>query len=154
MNIDWNEILGQFIGAVLPIVVTVVTALLGLAAVSIRQLIAVKVANETVAGILTRLNDTVWLVVGEIQRIEVEALQEATSPESPGGRKITRDEAERLANIALERVREYLGADGLATLMFVLGLKTEVAANRFLRGRIQAAFLEHEKALPLKSKQQ
>lgn len=134
---DWNDVLGQVIQALLPIVVTLLLAGIAWLGKRIDGWLAVKVENEYLEGVLRRLNETTWTVVLELQQTEVEALKAATDADGPGGRKITPEEAADLKQKALDKLKDYLGAKGLTLLAKVLGLSGD-GLDRYLSGNIES----------------
>jgi hypothetical protein len=87
-------------------------ALLGLVAKKLHDLIAARVRNEKLNGILTRLNDTAWTVVTEVEQTIVSKLD----PKNPAV-GLAAAKAAALANL-----KTHLGRRGLDELKRILGI--------------------------------
>src|SRR5262249_18453782 len=72
------------------------------------QYINARVHNERLRNILSRLDDTVYAVVRELQQVTVEKLKAA----APDG-KLTPEVRQMVKGAALAAIREQLGAKGL-----------------------------------------
>lgn len=129
----WN-----ILGEALPAIEAALAALLSWAAIELTRWLRTKTANAVAEGILTRLAGVVHQVVSELMQTSVSELRKATSPDSPGGRQITKEEAADLKDEALSKVRSYMGPKGFALLMKVLGFVSENEANDFIKSKIEA----------------
>lgn len=109
--------------------------LLGLTWLSARaaQLIAAKVKNEYLKGVLVRLDDAVVSAVRETQQVTVEALKAANAD----GR-LTPEERAQAKQAALDSLKSHLGIKGLGELAKVLGLEGG-AIEKVLSSRVEAA---------------
>jgi hypothetical protein len=94
--------------------------------------------NAATKGILERLSDVVASVVLEMEQTAVAEVKAAMADDSDGGKSITKEEAERIKETAVSKVRSYLGPKGVALLMEVLGLKDRKAADELIGGMIEA----------------
>lgn len=126
---NWTEIVTALIAALLPVVVS----LLGYGAKKLADLINAKIANEEVAGILTRLDTITVNVVKELMQTSVDA---AKAKAEGGG--LPKEVAEAAGKAALDKVKSYLGQPGLDLLKAVLGFKDEATLNNFLTTKIEA----------------
>lgn len=101
--------------------------------------IAEKTKDHKFSQALSRLNDVVFTVVTAIQQTEVKAIKAAKDPGSPGGTKITNTEAKELASLALERVKLFVGADGVEAVMYVLGFNDSTMFDDYLVQKVESA---------------
>lgn len=104
------------------------------AGVAVKNLIATKVQNEAVKGVLTRLDDAVFAVVKELEQTVAAGLREAAADG-----KITPEEVAKIKQAALDKVKSYVGPKGLDTALAVLGLKDASALDALISGRVEAA---------------
>lgn len=108
-----KEQLGSIGITALQVLAPVFLALLGLLAKKAHDLIAAKVKNETVKGILDRLDDTALTVVQEVEQTVVSKL-DPTKPLPDNGA------AAKAAAIA--SLKTHLGQKGLDEIKTVLGV--------------------------------
>lgn len=101
--------------------------------VLIGNLIKARVENEYLRGTLSRLNDTVWTVVKDVQQTLVNGIKIANAD----GR-ITPEETAKIRAAALASLKSYLGVAGLAAIGKVLGLDP-AAVDNFLLSKVEAA---------------
>lgn len=109
---------------------TVLTLVLAWAAPKLRAWLAVKVTNETAAGIMERLSDFVFSVVGELNQTIVADLRTSGA--------WNKAEAAKVKQIALDKVTSYLGPEGVKTALEILGI-----SNATLQALI-ATFIESQ----------
>jgi hypothetical protein len=102
-----DAFLDQLLHAILPIML----ALVSLAGFEIRKWIRQRVDNDATEGILLRLVDAVETTVKETQQTTIKQAKRAAKDGV-----ITREEAAKIRDDAAKRVREYLGANGVAHL--------------------------------------
>ena len=140
-----SDFIGQLIEAALPVLQTAVLALVTWASAEAAKFIRQRVKNEAVASGLERLNETVADVVLELEQTMVKELKAATSEDSPGGKAITREEAEDIKLEALARVKALIGEDGVKRLLFVLGMTDESALDALIATKVEAAVVRHTK---------
>jgi len=133
-----SKLLADAVNALLPVIVTALSLGIVWLGKTLNAWLSAKVKHERLQLVLRRLSEVVCTVVLELQQTEVAELQKAFNATSPGGVKITKEEANALLTTALNRVRSYLGEDGLKLLMFVLGFTSETDVNHFLISRIEA----------------
>ena len=100
------------------------------------ELIQAKVSNETLRGVLLRLDDA---VVTAVKDLEQTIVAEAKAAASDG--KISREEARRIKDKAVRQVKSYLGPDGLKELGAVLGL-WELSVEDFIGSKVEASVLD------------
>jgi putative flippase GtrA len=107
---QWNTVtimIASIAGAALATV-------LAFLAVKYRTWITAKVKNERVAGVLARLGDFAFRVVGELNQTVVEQLKKDGKWNAEAAAQVKAD--------ALAKLKSYLGAKGIAEAMEVLGL--------------------------------
>ena len=109
-------------------------------AAKLSQLINARVHNERLRNMLTRLDDTVFAVIRELQQVTVERLKAAT----PDG-KLTPEARDMVKTAALTAIREQLGAKGLSELSRVLGISSQSIDN-VLVTHIESAVLALKQA--------
>jgi hypothetical protein len=80
-----------------------------------------KTKNETLAGIMVRLNESVFESVKAVNEQMKDLIGKAKDPASPGGVKITEAEAKQLKDAALGHVKAYWGKKGMKEMAKVLG---------------------------------
>lgn len=126
-------------------------AAIGWVSVKLANFIKAKTKNEMMAGVLIRLNESVTDAVKAVNQQMVEIIGRAKDPNSPGGKKITTDEALKLHDAAKAFVRSYWGEKGLKELAYVLGFGSlfgkidEQGLNNMLTTKIEAAVNEEKK---------
>lgn len=128
-----NEILAQLV----PILSSVVLAVLGYLGTKLVAFINAKTHNEFLRSALVRLEDAVFTAVRNVQAVYVDAIKAAKDPSSPGGTSLTDEEAKAAKQKALDAIKSYLGAQGLALITQVLGLSGS-ALDDFLLAKIEA----------------
>ena len=132
---------------VLPALATLLGTALTLASLKLTTFLHRKVENETAQGVTVRLNETVLQVVLELEQTAVAEAKAAMDPKSEGGRRITGDEAARIRDTAISKVRSYLGPAGLALLVKVLGFGGDTATDDYIGSKVEATIhglkLEH-----------
>ena len=99
----------------------------------VAALINAKVRNERLHGVLTRLDDAVFLAVREVEQVFVSMLKT-----SSGDGVLSADERRDAKDTAVRAARSYLGAHGVAELTKVLGLVDD-EVERLLGARVEAA---------------
>jgi hypothetical protein len=104
---DWTAFLTQVAIAISPVLLAALT----LASAYAAKLINAKVRNEYARGALLRLNDAAGTIVHETQQATIDDLKAA----SEDGR-IDESELDEIKSNAIERVRTYLGKNGLREL--------------------------------------
>lgn len=113
-GVEWGLTVYQMLASV-------ITAGLAWVGVKVSALIKNKIKNEMVGGMLARLNDSAFEAVKAVNEQMKDLIGKAKDPASPGGVKITIDEAAKLREAALEHVKSYWGPKGLKELAYVLG---------------------------------
>jgi len=149
MRPEFQNFLEQVISAIVPVLVTTLAAGVTYLGKTLNTYIASKVSNERYAGTLQRLNEVITTVVLEIQQTEVDAIKLVTSEASPGGRRITQEEAKYLASKARDRAKAYLGDNGIQGAMYVMGFGKDFRRfDDFLTSRIEASVQEQKRLKP------
>ena len=100
------------------------------------ELIQAKVNNETLRGVLLRLDDAVVTAVKDLEQTIV-----ADAKVAAADGKISREEARRIKDKAVRQVKSYLGPDGLKQLGTVLGL-WELSVEDFIGSKVEASVLD------------
>ena len=136
----------EFIGwTVYDILATALAAAVGYAAVFLTGVIRAKVKNDVAAGLLQRLTESVADAVCAVNQQTHELLKAARARDSPGGSKLTREEAAMLRRAAVGYVKAYWGPKGLRLLAQVLADgernrdKAEAQVNRVIEAKVEAA---------------
>ena len=125
-----KEILPQAIEVLAPLLM----ALLGWFSFVTTRWINARIRNEYLKGALLRLDDAVYIAVRAVQQTVVDDLR----AKADDG-KITPREATEAKNRAVQSVKDYLGAKGLAELQRVLDLD---AITRMIEGKVETAVHE------------
>jgi len=102
-------------------------ALLGWVALRVQQLIAAKVKNEKVAGILGRLNEVAFDAVKEVQQTFVSKLEKPTT-----------EDFVKAKDQALAAIKSHMGAKGLVEAKKVLGIENEGDLEKMLLGLLES----------------
>jgi hypothetical protein len=111
----------------------VILAGLGWVSSKLAKWIGEKTKNEMVAGMLIRLNETVFTAVKEVQQVYVAAIKEAKKDG-----KLTDEEKAHAKQVALDKIKEYWGKKGLAQAAKVIGLD-ESGIVKMIEGKIESA---------------
>lgn len=93
---------------------------MGYATVWLTGVIRQRIRNDVVAGLLSRLTVSVATAVKAVNQQQREILGHTRSNDSPGGRKLTKQEAALLKGTAIAHVKEYWGPKGLKELARIL----------------------------------
>jgi hypothetical protein len=93
-----------------------------------------KTQNATLEGILIRLDDAIFGAIREVMMTGVDAAKQAATDG-----KLPPEIAQRAKLAAVERVKRYLGAEGIALLEKVLGLAGPDASSAYIGTRVEAA---------------
>ena len=106
------------------------------------ELVQAKVGNETLRGVLLRLQDAVETAVKDLEQTVV---ADAKAAASDG--RISREEGRRIKDKAVRQVKSYLGPTGLKQLGEVLGL-WELSVEDFIGSKVEASVLDLKRAAP------
>lgn len=128
-----TSIKGLFISIVVPAIFTALAALITWGGARLIALINAKTKNETVAGVLSRLTATVQTVV-----LDLNGTLKAEYMKAAADGVITDAEKRALKATAVQKIREHLGAKGLAEVVTVLGLNGALVDD-FLGSHVEAA---------------
>ena len=126
---DWKDIGLKTLEVLSPALLAAVTW----AAAKGAQLITAKIKNETLRGILVRLDDAVLSAVREVQQVTVDAIKAASADGT-----LTPDEQAQVKQAAIASVKSYLGPKGIVEIAKVLGLDG-IAVDALLATRVEAA---------------
>lgn len=127
---ETQPILSQAIEALAPLLLAVLT----LASAYAAKLINARVRNEYARGALLRLTDAVSTVVRETQQTTIDDLKAA----SEDGR-IDESEIEDIKRNAIDRVRTYLGKNGVRELERVFDSD---AIEEAIKAKVEAAVFD------------
>lgn len=133
---DWLDLgmtVAELLAPILMAVLTWASAKLGL-------WIKARVQNETYAGMLGRLNETLLTLVREAEQTAVAAIKAGRDPKSPGGVKLTKQEAEHIKDEVLAKFKKLWGTPGLMLLMRILGLDSG-SLDEWLEAKVEALVL-------------
>ena len=131
-----KDALLTFCVPIAPLLAPLLLALMGVVVAKLNAYIAAHVKSKRWAGALSRLDDTVFTVVGDIAQTSANTLK----ADSADG-KLTVDEAARLKTAAIAKVKTYLGESGLNDLCEILCLDP-ATVHDFLGSKIEAAVLK------------
>lgn len=141
-----SEFASQVIRELLPVAQLLVITVVGWVGRALTQFIMQRVKNERVAEALGRMNDTVWDVVLELEQTLVRDLKAAMAPDSPGGARVTAEEAAHIKSEAILRTKALLGPEGVKRLMKALDLTSELALDAHISTKVEAAVMEFKLA--------
>lgn len=117
----------------------ILTILIGWVAVKLNSYLSAKVANETLAGVVTRFSDSVFVAVKKVNQTLRDEIEKAKKPGSPGGTSITKEEASKLREAVWEELKlEYGGLEGIRKMLGVLKLQDAPLVS-WVENRIEAA---------------
>jgi len=117
----------------------VLTVLIGWIAVKLNSFLSTKIKNETLAGVVARFSDSVFVAVKKVNQTLRDEIVAAKKPGSAGGSKITPEEASKLRAAVWEELKsEYGGMVGLSKVLGILKLE-EASLAKWVDNRIEAA---------------
>jgi hypothetical protein len=123
----------------------VLLAALTWASAKLAQLIRAKVQNESLKGVLVRLDDAVFTAVKDVQQSVVKHIKSASADG-----KLTDDEKKQIKERALVAVKAHLGTKGLAEIAKVLGHEGG-ALEGLLASKVEAAVHDLRRTAPVAS---
>lgn len=85
------------------------------------DLLKTKIKSELLSGMVSRFWDSIFATVRATNQRMPEIIGRARDPNSPGGTKITKEEAEKLEADAWQGFKDYWGPKGLKELTKVMG---------------------------------
>jgi hypothetical protein len=91
-----------------------------------------KTSNETLVTFIKRVDDAAMRVVKSVYMTYVDAIK------TKEGRALTEEEKQRAKNLALDKLKSYLGASGLDELATIFGY-TQAERDKYLDEHIEAA---------------
>lgn len=121
----------------------VLMAILGWVSVQVASYIKAKTKNQMAAGMLMRLNDSIFTAVRAANEVTKKELLKARGKDSPGGSEITPEEAKELKKAALDSVTSYWGKKGLREAASVIGLNGDL--NEYISDKIESAVVAQKK---------
>lgn len=124
-----DNLLQQAINTLVPVLVALLTALIGVATQALRS----KLHSEQAREVLDRLSSQARDVVLELEQTWVGNLRAAAEDGKLDGRDVTKLKEEALANL-----RRYLGTRGKADALRVLGFQSEEELDALLRAKLEA----------------
>jgi hypothetical protein len=128
-----NSTLWSHVGNAAQALSPLLLAALSWLSMRVAALINAKVKNERVSGVLTRLDDAVFMAVREVEQVFVSMLKTASEDGA-----LTKEERLQAKDAALQAARSYLGPRGLAELAKVLGMNDD-DVDRVLAARVESA---------------
>lgn len=137
-----SDIKDILIDGLLPILVTLLIAVLAWAGKALADLLREHAKTASTRRTIDRVYEVVWQVVLELEQTEVALLKASLGEGSDGGRRITPAEAKQLGAVALEKVKAFMGPRGVQELLYILGATDSRAVDRFISSRIEATVLE------------
>jgi hypothetical protein len=121
---------------ILDIALTLLVPVAVWAGAKLSKWLEAKAINEKTGGMLVRLNDSIVTAVKAINQTTKAKIKASKDPNSPGGKKVTPEEAAELKKAALDEIRSYWGAKGLKEAGEILGLDS---LDSWIDGKIEAA---------------
>lgn len=116
----------------------VLTVVLGLLGLKYRAWIAEKVKNARLSGILERLGNFAFQVVSELNQTVVAQLKKDG--------KWNAEEAAKVKQMALDKLKSYIGPEGLKEAMAILGIDNATLMN-LLGTMIEQSVLSEKQAV-------
>jgi len=98
----------------------------------------IKAGNEATGNVLFRVTTEINTLVSEAGQTLVKKIKEARSIHSPGGKKLTPEEAQMIKKAVLDKFKNLWGLKGLAKIGKILGFG-ENALTSFLEAKIEEA---------------
>lgn len=127
------------------ILASALTAAIGYVVIYLTGVIRSRVQNDVAAGLLTRLTESVGDAVAAVNQQQQELVRKAKLPQSPGGYRLTKQEAALLRQSAIRYVKSYWGPKGLRMLARVLADgerdqdRAAAQVDRVIEAKIEAA---------------
>lgn len=137
-----KEILIQTSVQLLPLLGTILLALMSMGAAKLVALIQAKTKNEWLKTALVRATDAVFQAVHFVEQTMAAKLKDAASDG-----KISAEEGAQLKAAALDAVKSYLGDNGMKELMSILGFDSP-SLDKFLSDKIEASISQIKQANP------
>lgn len=116
----------------------IVVIIIGMVSMFLTKLIHQKTQNAILAGILGRLNETVWDEVRAAEQVTVKGIKAAKEPSSDGGPAVTKTEGLQIKRAVMERIKQNMGMSGLEKLGKILGLDSS-GVTYLIESKIEAA---------------
>ena len=135
----------EIVWTIYDILAPALTAAVSYVAIWLTGVIRARVKNDIAAGLLQRLTESVTDAVKAVNQRQRELVGNAHKVDSPGGRKLTSNEAATLRRAAIDYVKAYWGPKGLRMLARILvdgERDTERASgqiDRVIEAKIEAA---------------
>ncbi len=105
-----------------------------------------KIKNEAVANTVVRFQGEVLSAVKMVGQTLKQEILAAKAPGSPGGAKVTKEEAQQLKDAVWEALKDsYGGMDGIKKALGVLGLE-DAAWMKWVDSKIEAAVSDVKRA--------
>jgi hypothetical protein len=126
-----------------------ISAILSWLAMMATRLINAKVKNQYAHDAMARFNDSLFAAVKMVHQTARDDIQKAKSPDSPGGEKITKGEADALRDHVWAAIKSDLGGmSGLAKLLSVFGVSEGEHMEKWVNSRIESAVHDVKKQAP------
>lgn len=104
-----------------------------------------KIKNETLANMMARFTEAIGNLVMEAEQTSVAAIKAAKDLNSPGGTKLTKEEAKQIKNEVLQKFKDLWGPKGLDILAKILGFDSE-GVEDFISSKIEALVSKEKKS--------
>lgn len=134
MPTTWLEVAATVAELMAP----VFAALLAWVSVKLTAYIKAKVKQQAYANVLLRLNDSVLTLVREAEQTLVREIKLARGDASPGGVRLTQEEAANIKEAVVVKFTRLWGPAGIEELMRILGLNSGVFED-FLNAKVEEA---------------
>jgi ABC-type branched-subunit amino acid transport system permease subunit len=131
----------NLIAELTPVIVALVSALAAILVNTLNNYVQAKYKDTMFSNITQKLNEVINTVVLKIEQTHVDELKLARLENSPGGARITEDEAKKLAWLAFNTAMGFLGEHGIKELKRVYKFADDEKLAEFVRHKIEAAVL-------------
>lgn len=129
---------------VVEILTPVITAFLGWLSYRLASWIKAKTKNEQIAGMITRLGDSVSTLVKEAEQTLVSEMKRAKAKDSADGARLTTEEAAGVRLAVISKFRKLWGEKGIKEIEKVLGVNRD-SMTPFIESKIETAVHELKK---------
>lgn len=127
-----DEILTTLAQAAVP----VLAAFLSWMSIRLTRWLKEKAHSEMTQRTITKTNESILTLVREAEQTLVQAIKEAKDETSPGGRKMTKEEACLIKNKVIARFKRLWGPEGIGELIKVLGIEDK-AFEKYIEAKVE-----------------